>query len=123
MTLLLSTLLFGTILALFIIWFCSVKLGFLSQDPDHYAHQGTEFDIRERLCGDMICEGVIHGPFGRVNTRFVAHMHAKWKGNIGHFQTQLTGQVGCAGRGGHTLNAQPFGFHPLSQTPHHPSRR
>jgi len=40
-----------------------------------------------------------------------------------NFQTQLTGQVGCAGRGGHTLNAQPFGFHPLSQTPHHPSRR
>jgi len=84
MTLFFSTLLFGTLLALFIIWFCSVKFGFLSQNPDHYEDQGTEFDIRERLNGNMICEGVIYGPFGRVNTRFVAHMHAKWKGNVGH---------------------------------------
>ena len=77
MTLFFSTLLFGTLLALFIIWFCSVKFGFLSQNPDHYEDQGTEFDIRERLNGNMICEGVIYGPFGRVNTRFVAHTMQK----------------------------------------------
>ena len=59
MTLYFSTILFGTIFAVFITWLCSIKFGFLSQKPGHYSNQGTEFDIRERLCGDMICEGVI----------------------------------------------------------------
>ncbi len=58
-------------------------LGFRAQRPDDYAGQGKEFDIRQHLNGPMICEGVIYGPTGRVNTRFVANMNAKWVGNDG----------------------------------------
>ena len=46
MTLYFSTILFGTIFAVFITWLCSIKFGFLSQKPGHYSNQGTEFDIR-----------------------------------------------------------------------------
>jgi len=90
MTFYFSTILFGAIFAVFITWLCIIKFGFLSQKPGHYSNQGTEFDIRERLCGDMICEGVIYGPFGKVNTRFVAYMHAKWEGDVGHMTESFT---------------------------------
>lgn len=84
MTPLLSTILFGCLLALALGWVFTRKLGFLAQRPSDYTGQGTPFDIREQLNGDLICEGVIYGPFGRVTTRFVAHMHAQWDGDTGH---------------------------------------
>ena len=64
-------------------------LGFGAQKPDDYAGQGKEFDIRTHLNGPMICEGVIYGPTGRVNTRFVANMNAKWVGNDGHMTEEF----------------------------------
>jgi hypothetical protein len=69
-------------------------LGFRSQKPDDYAGQGQDFDIRKHLNGPMICEGVIYGPTGRVNTRFVANMNAKWVGNSGHMTEEFRYDTG-----------------------------
>ncbi len=41
------------------------------------------FDLRQHLNGPILCEGVIYGPTGRVTSRFVADMEAKWEGNVG----------------------------------------
>ena len=59
------------------------KIGFMAQKPIDYAAMTPVFDIREHLNGEMLCEGVIYGPFGRVTSRFVAQMYAEWQGKIG----------------------------------------
>ncbi|MDG1118510.1 MAG: DUF3833 domain-containing protein [Flavimaricola sp.] len=56
---------------------------FLAQRPEDYAEGGPQFDIRERLNGPIVCEGVIYGPTGRVTSRFVADFEASWQGNVG----------------------------------------
>lgn len=58
-------------------------VSFWAQRPEDYADHGPEFDIRERLNGPIICEGVIFGPMGRVTSRFVADFEASWQGNTG----------------------------------------
>ena len=63
--------------------FIQYKTGFMAQKSINYAAMTPVFDIREHLNGEMLCEGVIYGPFGRVTSRFVAQMHAEWQGNTG----------------------------------------
>lgn len=58
-------------------------IGFAAQRPDDYSGTGPPFDLRTHLCGPMLCEGVIHGPGGRVASRFVADMDGRWDGNAG----------------------------------------
>lgn len=57
-------------------------VSFWAQKSDDYA-DGPIFDIRERFNGPIICEGVIYGPTGRVQSRFVADFEASWNGNVG----------------------------------------
>ncbi|AHD08455.1 DUF3833 domain-containing protein [Phaeobacter gallaeciensis] len=57
--------------------------GFRSQRSQHYADTGPAFDIRTHLSGEMISEGMIYGPMGRVVSRFVATMNGTWDGNTG----------------------------------------
>lgn len=57
--------------------------GFRSQRLEHYAGTGPTFDIQERLSGNLISEGMIYGPRGRVVSRFVAQMQGTWDGNTG----------------------------------------
>lgn len=78
------SLLLGIIIALGLFFLSRRWIGFSAQDPMHYAETDTHIDIRQALRGDLICEGVIYGPFGRVTTRFVADMHGHWEGNKGH---------------------------------------
>ncbi|MFV1443201.1 MULTISPECIES: DUF3833 domain-containing protein [unclassified Phaeobacter] len=58
-------------------------LGFRSQHPEHYANTSPAFDIRTHLSGEMISEGMIYGPLGRVSSRFVATMTGEWEGDTG----------------------------------------
>jgi len=58
-------------------------VSFQAQRPEDYADGGPQFDIRERLNGPIVCEGVIYGPTGRVTSRFVADFEASWQGNVG----------------------------------------
>lgn len=56
---------------------------FTGQRPEHYADLSPEFDIRTHLNGEMLCEGVIFGPLGRVTSSFVADFNVTWEGNSG----------------------------------------
>ena len=53
---------------------------FRAQKPQSYAETAPAFDIRTHLSGPMLCEGVIYGPLGRVNSRFIADMNGEWDG-------------------------------------------
>lgn len=55
---------------------------FMGQTADDYAEDCPQFDMREHLNGEMICEGVIFGPLGRVTSTFEADFDISWDGNI-----------------------------------------
>ncbi len=57
--------------------------GFSAQRPSDYAGSEPAMDIRHHLDGPIRCEGVIYGPLGRVNSRFVARMEGRWDGPSG----------------------------------------
>ena len=57
--------------------------GFHTQKPADFAGQTPGFDPRTHLNGQILCEGVIYGPLGRVSSRFVAEMNGVWTGNRG----------------------------------------
>jgi hypothetical protein len=75
--------LLGALLTLALIAIAGRYAGFRSQRPAHFAGQEPQFDLREHLNGPILCEGVIYGPLGRVSSRFVADMEARWDGNRG----------------------------------------
>lgn len=54
---------------------------FAGQTPEDYAEGFPQFSLPEHLTGDMICEGVIFGPLGKVTSSFVADFHIHWTGN------------------------------------------
>ena len=83
----LTSLLLGMALMLFLFWMLNRRMGFISQRVEHYKDVGNPIDIRKALQGDMICEGVVYGPLGRVTSRFVADLHAGWEGTNG-FMTE-----------------------------------
>lgn len=58
-------------------------MGFRAQKPSDYAGKSPLFDLRHHLSGPLLCEGVIYGPTGRVASRFVADIDARWTGNVG----------------------------------------
>jgi hypothetical protein len=76
-------LLTGAVAALGILYLWTRKLDFPAQKPADYANDGPALNLRERLNGPILCEGVIYGPTGRVTSRFVADFHATWEGNVG----------------------------------------
>ena len=80
---LLTSFLIGAFSGLALVWLRSRYLDFTAQKPTDYSDLAPEFDLRRHLNGPMICEGVIYGPTGRVTSRFVADMEAKWDGNVG----------------------------------------
>lgn len=76
-------LLTGAFLAFALVWYRQRYLTFWAQSPEDFRGQGPEFDLRRHLNGPIVCEGVIYGPTGRVASRFVADMEARWDGNVG----------------------------------------
>lgn len=73
----------GAVVTVALLWVVSTLWTFRAQRPADYADTGPAFDIRERLNGPIVCEGVIFGPTGRVSSRFVADFEASWQGNVG----------------------------------------
>jgi hypothetical protein len=84
----------GVFFALALVFIATALLrrfaGFAAQRPADYDRGGPLFDIRERLNGPIICEGIIFGPTGRVSSRFVADFDAAWTGNTGHMKERFT---------------------------------
>jgi hypothetical protein len=76
-------LLIGAVLAFAAVWIRARFTTFISQSPEDYEAQGPQFDLRQHLNGQIVCEGVIFGLTGRVSSRFVAEMEGRWNGNVG----------------------------------------
>ncbi|MBN2905310.1 MAG: DUF3833 domain-containing protein [Rhodobacteraceae bacterium] len=73
----------GALATLGLVVLKSRTLGFQAQKAEDYATAGPQFDLRKHLDGPILCEGVVYGPMGRVTSRFVADMEARWDGNTG----------------------------------------
>lgn len=56
---------------------------FYGQSPADYDEGYPTFDMRQHLNGEMLCEGVIFGPLGRVTSTFVAEFNVQWNGDKG----------------------------------------
>jgi len=56
---------------------------FPGQTPEDYSESFPAFDLQQHLNGEMICEGVIFGPLGRVTSSFVADFTITWDGPVG----------------------------------------
>ncbi len=71
----------GAALVLCLIALRSRFAGFLGQRADDYADEYPQFDMRAHLNGQMVCDGVIFGPLGRMTSTFVADFDIVWEGN------------------------------------------
>lgn len=54
---------------------------FPGQHPEDYSEGFPAFDMQQHLNGEMVCEGVIFGPLGRVTSSFVADFDIRWDGD------------------------------------------
>ena len=54
---------------------------FTAQTPQDYDQTTPVFTLADHLKGEMICEGVIFGPLGRVTSSFVADFNITWTGD------------------------------------------
>ncbi|WP_171101684.1 DUF3833 domain-containing protein [Ruegeria sp. HKCCD7255] len=65
-------------------------LSFRSQEPSDYASTGPEFSLKENLNGEILSEGLIYGPNGKMSNSFVARMVGEWDGNAGTLTEYFT---------------------------------
>lgn len=77
-----------TILAL--IWGKSRFLSFRSQTPADYSGTGPAFSLQDHLSGEILSEGLIFGPNGKMSNSFVARMVGEWSGNTGTLTEEFT---------------------------------
>ena len=56
---------------------------FPGQTPQDYDDGFPAFSLKEHLNGEMICEGIIFGPMGRMTSSFVADFNITWDGDTG----------------------------------------
>ncbi|MCZ0811664.1 MAG: DUF3833 family protein [Pseudomonadota bacterium] len=63
---------------------------FRSQKPGDYAEGAPAFSLQEHLSGEILSEGVIFGPDGRMTNSFVARMSGKWDGDAGVLSEDFT---------------------------------
>lgn len=78
------------VLALLLLLIWRPGFNFWSQKAGDYAGTEPAFDIRGHLSGDLISEGVIYGPTGKVVSRFVADMRGVWDGDTGTLSEAFT---------------------------------
>lgn len=62
---------------------------FPGQHPEDYSEGFPTFDLKQHLNGEMICEGVIFGPIGRVTSSFVADFDIRWDGDTAVMSEQF----------------------------------
>ncbi|WP_299661799.1 DUF3833 domain-containing protein [uncultured Ruegeria sp.] len=65
-------------------------LSFRAQSPSDYSGTGPEFSLKEDLNGEILSEGLIYGPNGKMSNSFVARMVGEWDGNTGTLTEYFT---------------------------------
>ena len=63
---------------------------FRAQSPADYAGTGPEFSLKTHLAGEILSEGLIFGPDGKMTNRFVARMVGTWNGDTGTLSENFT---------------------------------
>ncbi|MGH1369862.1 MAG: DUF3833 family protein [Maritimibacter sp.] len=80
--------LFGVLVVLLAVLFAKAKfLSFRAQSSQNYGQTNPVFLINKHLSGDLLSEGVVFGPNGRVTNSFVAKMAGTWDGDTGDGDT------------------------------------
>jgi hypothetical protein len=67
------------------LWF-----SFRAQSPADYADTGPAFSLKEHLSGEILSEGLIYGPTGKMTNSFVAKMVGQWDGDTGTLTENFT---------------------------------
>ncbi|KIC45038.1 hypothetical protein RA28_11125 [Ruegeria sp. ANG-S4] len=65
-------------------------LSFRAQSPTDYSATGPAFSLKKHLNGEILSEGLIYGPNGKVSNSFVARMVGEWDGNSGTLAEYFT---------------------------------
>lgn len=65
-------------------------LSFRAQAPADYASTGPTFSLQKHLNGEILSEGLIYGPNGKMSNSFVARMVGEWNGNTGTLTEEFT---------------------------------
>ena len=63
---------------------------FRFQSPKDYAEAGPQFDLKTHLSGEILSEGLIFGPNGKMTSSFVAKMVGTWDGDTGTLTEEFT---------------------------------
>lgn len=63
---------------------------FRFQSPSDYTETGPEFDLKTHLSGEILSEGLIFGPNGKMTNSFVAKMVGTWEGDSGTLTEEFT---------------------------------
>lgn len=61
----------------------AVFFSFRAQTPADYAQTGPAFSLKQHLSGELLSEGLIFGPNGKMTSSFVARMVGEWDGDTG----------------------------------------
>lgn len=88
----LDAFIYATVLLFLVVVVAAFRMRFLSfqgQSSADYLGLGPEFDLRRHLSGDLVCEGMIFGPTGRVISRFQARMQGVWTEDGGTLAQQF----------------------------------
>ena len=91
------------------LWGRARFLSFASQVPQDYRAAPARFDIRTHMDGEIHCDGVIFGPFGRAHSRFSAAMRARWDGNTCVLTEDFTYETGRSQQREWQLRLEPDG--------------
>ncbi len=80
------------LLALFVLIMAakSMFLSFRAQNPSDYADTGPAFSLKTHLSGEILAEGLIYGPTGKMTNSFVARMIGEWDGDTGTLSEEFT---------------------------------
>jgi len=65
-------------------------LSFRAQAPTDYSGTGPAFALNKHLNGEILSEGLIYGPNGKMSNSFVARMVGEWEGNTGTLAEYFT---------------------------------
>ncbi|OIQ45692.1 MAG: hypothetical protein BM558_02780 [Roseobacter sp. MedPE-SW] len=63
---------------------------FRFQSPRDYAQTGPQFDLKTHLSGEILSEGLIFGPNGKMTNSFTAKMVGSWQGDTGTLTEEFT---------------------------------
>ncbi|NSY37720.1 DUF3833 family protein [Leisingera sp. ANG59] len=69
---------------------------FRFQSPQEYEGTGPQFVLTEHLSGEILSEGVIFGPAGKMASSFTARMVGNWEGDTGTLSEEFTFSNGAS---------------------------